>query len=212
MSPLLPIGVGASLAGGLLSGIGESKGLGAMADEQQRQGQEWNAENQNQQQAISQEINRRKGMLGMDNVAPALAQRQGALAGGSTLATGLGMNSADRAKVMSNLMPSNIVGAQGEAQNAMGVQNQMGQNLMGTNIQQSQLNQQDRARMYDQLAQQAGRSGQGMRQAGEFLQQAGAAGTNWGMLGGGNPGMETGGLGSPLYGVDKYSSAYGAAG
>ena len=182
MSPLLPLGVGMQLGGSVLSGFGEAQGLKSMAGEADRQGAEWDSENKNQQQMMAAEIARRRMALDQDSASPALARRQGALAGAGALSTGLGLNSADRARVNSALIPMSTVVAQGQGQQQQAQQNQIGMNRMGTNIQQSQRDQADRARMYDQLMHQAGQSGAGMRQAGELLQQGGGIASTFGMM------------------------------
>jgi len=182
MSPLIPVGVGMQLGGGILSGFGEAQGLKSMAGESERQGNEWASENKNQQQMMADEIARRRLALDQDSASPELARRQGSLAGSGALSAGLGLNSADRARVTAAMLPMNAVVAQGQGQQQQAQQNQIGMNRMGTNIQQSQRDQADRARMYGQLMHQAGQSGAGLRQAGELMQQTGGIASSFGMM------------------------------
>jgi len=168
-------GMGMQLGGQLMSGIGEYQGLSAMADESGRQVNEAEAAQKQQQALMAGEIERRQLALASDSSSPFLTAQRGALAGAGAMSKQLGLNSADRAKVQSAMLPQQVLAAQGMGQNQMAQQNAAGMGVMGSNIQQSQRDQRDRASLYDMMMGRAAEHGAGFRQFGEGMQQGGTA-------------------------------------
>ena len=168
-------GMGMQLGGQLMSGIGEYQGLSAMADESGRQVNEAEAAQKQQQALMAGEIERRQLALASDSSSPFLTAQRGALAGAGAMSKQLGLNSADRAKVQSAMLPQQVLAAQGMGQNQMAQQNAAGMGIMGSNIQQSQRDQRDRASLYGMMMGRAAEHGAGFRQFGEGMQQGGMA-------------------------------------
>ena len=172
---MMGTGMGLDLLGQLSSGYGQYKGLGAMADESGRQVNEADAAQKQQQALMAGEIERRQLALASDSSSPFLTAQRGALAGAGAMSEHLGLNSADRAKVQSAMLPQQVLAAQGMGQNQMAQQNAADMGVMGSNIQQSQRDQRDRASLYDMMMGRAAEHGAGFRQFGEGMQQGGMA-------------------------------------
>ena len=185
--------MGAQVVGLGLEGIGRSQGMEAMSEEQQRQVAEWMAENARQQGFIEKEKANRTGRLMGSAVAPGLAVRGAATQGAGALGAGMGLSTAGTAQATGALMPSAVVDARQQGERRLDLEDRAGSGRMGADIHQSRMDQELRARLYDQQLARAGRKGQYLRQAGQFLQQGGAAISGLGLYGGGGGGGGGGG-------------------
>jgi hypothetical protein len=153
---LFPIGIAAQGVGLGLEGIGRTQGMEAMSEESQRQTAEWMAENARQQKMIEAEMARRKAGLSADAVAPGLMARSNATQGAGALSAGLGLGGAATARTSAALMPASTLAAQGQGEMQTDAQNSAGAGRMGADIRQSKMDQELRARLYEQqLAQQS---------------------------------------------------------
>jgi len=182
---LFPIAMGAQAVGLGLEGIGRSQGMEAMSEEQQRQVAEWMAGNARQQGFIDTEKANRAGRLMGSATAPGLAVRGAATQGAGALGAGMGLGTAGTAQATGALMPSAVVDARQSGERRMDLANATGAHRMGADINQSRMDQALRAALYEQQLVRAGRKGQYLRQAGQFLQQGGAAASGMGLYGGG---------------------------
>lgn len=186
MNALLPIGMGMSLGGQVMTGVGEAQGARAAAGQAQRQADAEARARGAEMDALEREIAKTGASMRGDNLSPQLRTQFGATAGVPAYGRALGLGLQGAQRIRGRLLTQGAARAQADAAAQQAAQDQIRRSKLGTDIAAIRFNQDQQRLSYPGALELAkAEHGNWWRQGGALMSSLGGPLSMLGMMGGG---------------------------